>query len=144
MPFADPHAEGFTLGAPQDRAELYTSYLEGVACVERMCFELLASLGADVGRQIFVAGGGVNSRAWLQIRADVLQRTLAVPAVEETALGACLLAASGGVHDDLRSASRAMVVVQERIEPRAERLAEYEELYDRFAAEMAKRGYSVF
>ena len=141
MPFSDPDAMGFMKGEPEDRAELYASHLEGVACVERMCFELLDSLGAEVGDEVFVAGGGVKSKAWLQIRADMLHRVLAAPAVAETAFGACLLAASGSIHADLRAATRAMVNIRERVEPRQARLREYDDLYGRFVAEMARRGY---
>lgn len=139
LPFADPDASGFLVGKPASRAELFVSCLEGVACVERMCFEVLESLGAKVGNRIFAAGGGVNSPAWLQIRADVLNKELLVPTVEETAFGACLLAASGSICSDLAAATRAMVGVREQIEPRNDCVQAYEDLYGRFVNECVKR-----
>jgi len=141
LPFADPNALGFLVGKPVDRAELFTSYLEGVACVERMCFELLDSLGAKVSDRIFATGGGVNSPAWLQIRADVLNKTLLVPTVEETAFGACLLAASGSIHAGPTAATKAMVGIREQIVPRSNCVQAYEDLYGRLVAEMSRRGY---
>lgn len=143
MPFADPEAEGFLVGRPRDRREHYTACLEGVACIERMSIELLESLGATVSDPVYVTGGGVNSPAWLQVRADVLNRGLVVPEVEETAFGACLLAATGSIHEDMETASRHMVRTRDRVLPRPRMRSAYDALFGRFVAEMANRGYEV-
>ncbi|MBS3764454.1 MAG: FGGY-family carbohydrate kinase, partial [Planctomycetes bacterium] len=58
FPFACAEAESFMVGDPDSRLELFTSYLEGVACVERMSVELFEELGGDVGDVVYTAGGG--------------------------------------------------------------------------------------
>ncbi len=77
FPFSAPDAAGFLVGGTSTRTELFSACLEGVACVERMCVEMLEELGAEPGETVYSAGGGAASDAWLQIRADTLNRRVA-------------------------------------------------------------------
>jgi xylulokinase len=141
FPFAVPGAEGFTIGHPSDEVERYRAVLEGVAFVERLGYERLASLGAAAPSAIAVTGGGSASRVWNRIRAAVL----GVPVVEKpgatTALGACILAAAGTLHPDLAAATRAMAVAGPEIGPEEEDQRALAESYDRFIAALAERGW---
>lgn len=141
FPFANPRAEGFVMGDASDDAMLYTAYLEGVAYIERLSYDVLKQLGAEVGGEIYVAGGATKATTWLQIRADVLQKTLLVPTTSGGAMGAAILAGSGTIHKGIVPAAQAMVRIVKRVEPRTAYKAAYEEHYTQFCTELRKRGY---
>lgn len=141
FPFSNPEAEGFWLGQPASREEAYAAGLEGLALLERLAFETLAEIGAAVGEQIYVTGGGARSGVWLKVRASTLRRKLLRPAVSETAMGAALLAAAGVWYDSLSQAAKAMVRVEAEFEPDEELVGVYEQKYTIFVEEMRKRGY---
>ncbi len=141
FPFSDPSAEAFLVGKPADRQELFVGYLEGVACLERLAFEVLEGLGAEVGAHIYSAGGGAQNDAWLQIRADTLNRAVLRPAVVTGAMGAAITAAAMSRFGSITQAARQMVRIERRTAPRARMAAAYEEKYGLFKEECRRRGY---
>ena len=141
FPFCSSRAEGFLLGEPSCRDELFAAYLEGVACVERLGIELLATLNADPGETVYSAGGGSASREWLQIRADILGRQVARPAEPGAAMGAAIAAASHRAYDSLSEAARQMVRIETVVEPRQETAEHYGDKFYQFRRECACRGY---
>jgi xylulokinase len=96
-PHMDPEARGLLLGLTLNhgRPELVRAVMEGVTLACYDAYSVLADLGALPG-QVVVAGGGARSRLWQQIVADVfglpVQR---LRVVEQSALGAALLAGGG-------------------------------------------------
>lgn len=141
FPFHAPQAEGFVLGDAPDEVTLCAAHLEGLAYVERLAYETVQALGAAVGDVIHAVGGATQSRAGLQIRADVLERCLRVPAVPSGAMGAAILAARACAFASVAEAARAMVRMQLEIEPRNALTAAYHERYQRFLAACRERGY---
>lgn len=141
FPFVHPQAEGFILGEPADNASLYTAYLEGVALTERLAYDTLAELGADMGDQIHVAGGANQSHAWLQIRADVLNKTLRVPTAGGAAMGAAIVAASTILYPGVIPAAQAMVHITSEIAPRPHFVDLYHNKYQQFVVACQERGY---
>ena len=141
FPFPAPDAEGFLLGEPRDRDELFVAYLEGVACLERLAYDTLDELGAEVGGGVFSAGGGSRSDAWLQIRADVLGRSVLRPELTGAAAGAAILAAGLEHFEGLEAAARAMVRIEKEVAPRPQLAAVYNEKFARFREECMRRGY---
>ncbi len=145
----EPSAPTLRLASPVDDQapiaptppELYTAYLEGVAYVEKLAYKTLQRLGANVGDVIRVAGGAARSAAWLQIRADVLQKELWQPAEPGAAMGAAILAACRTHFDGLIPAAQAMVHVKATVAPQTNRAAAYAERYERFRAECVRAGY---
>jgi sugar (pentulose or hexulose) kinase len=71
FPFTAPDAEGFTLGEPVDEVDRYASLLQGVAFIERLCFDYLDLLDAPTSGNLYLTGGGARSRYWCQLRADM-------------------------------------------------------------------------
>ncbi len=140
-PFRCEHATAFMLGRAAGTAEFFTGCLEGVACLERLAFEMLEELGAEVGERIYSAGGGSRSDAWLQIRADTLGRTVVRPAVTGGAMGAAIVAASMVQEGTLTDAARRMVRIEREVPPRADMLAAYEAKYQQFKDECRRREY---
>ncbi len=93
FPFNAPGAEGF-FDAPTDDIDRYLSLLQGVALVEKWCFERFTALGIEVCAPVYTTGSGSLSDVWNQIRADLLQIPLARPSSTESAMGVAILAAS--------------------------------------------------
>lgn len=142
FPNRDPLAEGFMVGSPSSRAELYQAYLEGVALVERMSYEMLQSLGAVVGDKVFAAGGATRSEPWLKIRANMLNRRIAVPEMTGGSMGAAILAASISHWGSLGEAARNMVRIVRTVGPDHAVVDAYNEKYGQFISEMHDRGYT--
>jgi len=141
FPFLNSEAEGFTLGESTDPATLYTAHLEGVAYVERLGYDVLQQIGFSVGDTIYAAGGANKSLPWLQLRADILGRRLAVPGTSGAAMGAAVLAAGWAWYGGLTEAARRLVHIERTVEPRPELKAAYDERYGRFVEEIKRRGY---
>jgi xylulokinase len=163
FPFVAPQAEGFHVPFPSRAVECtsevlpnpaasasrlngddvvhYAACLEGVAYVERLAYDTLETLGAGVGDTIHAAGGAARSDVWMQIRADVLFRTLLRPNEPGAAMGAAILAASRTAFDGLVPAARAMVKVDRGFEPRPMVAGLYDERYLCFRSACAERGY---
>jgi sugar (pentulose or hexulose) kinase len=112
-----------------------------VAYVERMAYEVLESLGAEVGPVIYAAGGGTRSAPWCQIRADVLGRALKVPAQSGGAMGAAIIAAGGTLYPGIVPAATAMVRIGAEYAPRPDMKRDYDERFRLFRAECGRRGY---
>ena len=142
FPIRDPQAEGFIVGSPSNRAELYQAYLEGVALVEKMSYEMLQSLGAVIGDTVFAAGGATKSEPWLKIRANMLDRRIAVPEIAGGSMGAAILAASLSHWGSLGQAAKNMVRITRTISPDPDAVSAYKEKYQHFVSEMQNRGYT--
>lgn len=143
FPFASAEAEGFTLGAPGTEAERYRAVLEGVAFVERLGYERLKQLGAEPEGCIVASGRGSTSAVWNTIRATVLGGPVVAKPHASTALGACILAAAGTLHPDLRSATAAMSVEGERFGPNDDQTETLDRSYRRFLDEVTGRGWII-
>jgi sugar (pentulose or hexulose) kinase len=141
FPFAAPDAEAFLLGSPAGEAEHYAALLLGVAFVERLCFDYVDLLGAATSGQVTLTGGATNSRAWCQLRADVLGRPLRLVEQPEAAVGMAILAATAVEGGDLAATAARMVRTREVIEPRHDRAPSLSERYLRLVAELERRGW---
>jgi len=120
-PHWDPHASGVMFGwrGAHTKAHAYRSVLEGIAQEVRLQLDGLEGATGNRVRSIRAMGGGIRSRLFSQILADVLERPLELCAEPEiSALGAAVVAMAGiGVYPDLGTASKAMTRIGQRIEP---------------------------
>lgn len=139
FPFVAPDAEAFVLGEPADEADRYAAVLQGVAFVERLCFDHLDRLGAPVGGPLSLTGGATRSRYWCQLRADVLGRPVRLPRYAEPALGMAVLAAASG--GGVAEAAGRMIRVRETVDPRPGGTARFAAAYLRLVDELAGRGW---
>ena len=135
FPFAAPDAEPFVLGEPRDEAELFAALLQGVAFVERLCFDYVDLLGAPTGGELTLTG-----------RRD--RQPLLVPAARRRARppGAARRAARGGVrHGHPRrgggDSGRGGDGPHARGHRAAARRASFTERYLRLVAELERRGW---
>ncbi len=139
FPFCVPDAEAFMLGSPADEIDLYAALLQGVALVERLCFDYLTLLGAPLNGQLAFTGGATRSRYWCQLRADILGRAVRLPENAEPAVGMAILAASHG--SSLTDTARHMVKIRETVEPRRGNFARFGDSYLALVAELLRRGW---
>jgi len=139
FPFFAPDAEGFVVGEPLDEIDLYAALLQGVAFIERLCFDYLHLLGAPVSGDLMLTGGAARNRYWCQLRANILGRRVRVPENAEAALGMAVLAASAG--RPIADAAKKMVRIREVIDPRSEVTARFREPFLRLIEELARRGW---
>jgi D-ribulokinase len=141
FPFVADDAEGFDLDGPAggDAADRLQRIAHGVAYVERLAFDVLAGLGADVSGPLVATGGASRNDWWTQLRADVLQRPVAVPEESGSALGSAVLAAAPPGR--LAETAQAMVRIRHRFEPDPSRTDELTEGYLRLADALRERGW---
>ena len=139
FPFTAPEAEGFILGEPTDEIDLYAAMLQGVAYIERLCFDSLDMLGAPTDGALMLTGGGARSQYWCQLRSDVLGRPVRLPDNAEAALGMAILAASVG--RKVSDVAAEMVRIREVIDPRPDHVGRFDEPYVRLIEEFERRGW---
>jgi D-ribulokinase len=140
FPFLSRTATGFCLPEASG-VDRYAACLQGVALLERLCYETLDATAGTSGGQVFSTGGGSHSDVWMQCRADATRRTLHRPECPEAALGAAILATCGARPCDLAAAVGPMVRIERSFMPRDDVASRYEELYQGFLKELDNRGY---
>lgn len=139
FPFVAPDARRIVVGDVPGELERFQAILQGVAVVERLCFDYLDLLGAPTGGPLTLTGGAARSRAWSQLRADMLARPVRLPRHREPAFGMAVLAASS--RESLAAAAAAMVHVADELAPRPERTARLHRVYGRMVDELHDRGW---
>jgi sugar (pentulose or hexulose) kinase len=141
FPFVADDAEGFDIGGPADSdpTDRFHRVAHGVAYVERLAFDVLAGLGADVSGPVIATGGASNNDWWTQLRADVLQRPVAVPEHAGSAIGSAVLAAAEPGR--LAATAAEMVRMRRSFEPDPARAAELTDGYARLVAALEDRGW---
>jgi sugar (pentulose or hexulose) kinase len=131
FPFVWPQARGFGLDTLPDPAGRFAAGMEAVAYLERMGIERFEQLGLQIGPTLYATGGGAASDIWLQIRASVSRRVLAVPVNAGCAIGAAVLAAIPTLGSCQEAVAR-LVRLGRTIEPAHDWTDRYDEMYPRF------------
>ena len=131
-PLLDTTSKGAILGLTfaTTHATITKAILEGLVFELRVNTDLLKEAGVAID-ELHAVGGGARSPLWLQLKADICRIPLRVPQVTEAAcLGAALLAGTAaGTYPDLPTAVERTVRLEQRVEPRPESVAAYEERY---------------
>jgi xylulokinase len=131
-PHQDPNARGAFIGLHSGHglAHAARAVMEGVAFSFRDCLEIMRGLGVDA-REIRGTGGGMKSRLWAEIQANVSGQTLLLTTTDEggAAYGAAILALVGARrYGSVQEACRRLVRFDKEIRPDPERQA----LYNRY------------
>jgi sugar (pentulose or hexulose) kinase len=138
-----PEAKGAIIGFGDvhTRAHVYRSILEGLAFALREGKERIEKRSRTAVTSLRVSGGGSQSRAALQLTADIFGLPTVKPHVYETAsLGAAIDAAVGiGFYQDFPAAVNAMTHVGEVYEPDQATHRLYDALYRQVYLKMYKR-----
>jgi xylulokinase len=112
------------------REDMGRAVVESIAFGIRRVLETLGENGCPVD-EMRVTGGQARNVIWNQIKADITGKRVLVPEIEDAELlgsAACALVFQGE-YNSLREASAELVKVRAVFNPRAERLAVYDELY---------------
>lgn len=117
------------------------SIMQSVAFVERLSYDVLASLGADISGTVSFSGGATANAVWNQLRCDVLGRPVLLPRSSQAAVGAAVLAAAEP--GSLAATAERMVHIQERLTPTedASYVASLTSAYEDFADQLVRRGW---
>jgi len=128
-----PEARGAIIGFGDrhTRAHIYRAILEGLAYALREGAERTAKRSGVRPTELRVAGGGSQSRAAMQLTADIFGLPVARPHVyEASGLGAAMDAAVGAeVHRDFPAAVKEMTRIRDQFDPDPRVHAVYDELY---------------
>ncbi|MEA2300065.1 MAG: D-ribulokinase [Solirubrobacteraceae bacterium] len=139
FPFRAPDAEGFVVGEPAGDAELFAALLQGLAFVERLCFDVLDHRGAPIDGELTLTGRAAANRRLSQLRADVLGRPVRLVDHGESAFGMAILAASP--RRRLADVAASMVRARDRFEPRPAETDRLAARYAEFVGELVRRGW---
>lgn len=121
---------------------LLASIMLGIACVERLSFDMMARAGAAVDGTLSSSGGGTNNEWWTQLRADLLGRTVSIPRSSEGSIGMAILAAwAGTAGSTLPETASRMSIVGRVVEPRSASTALWNDRYDGFVAELVSKDW---
>ena len=139
FPFVAPEAEGFADGTLRTAAERFAAICQGISYVERLAYDVLGWLGAEVDGPVAFSGGAARNAWWNQLRADALGRVAVVPSSTQAASGMAILAASPP--GELTATAERMVRFVERHEPDPDRTAALRPGYERLVHAFADRGW---
>jgi xylulokinase len=135
-PHFDTRSKGALLGLTfgTTRAEVAKAILEGLTFELRYNLEVMKSGGVQID-ELRAIGGGARSKVWLQLKADITGIPVAVPKITEAASwGAAALAGAGaGVFRSAAEAVEQTLRFDRRIEPDADRQAQYAPRYELYA-----------
>jgi sugar (pentulose or hexulose) kinase len=138
-----PEAKGAMIGFGDvhTRAHIYRAIIEGLAYALREGAERTVRRSGVPITEVRVAGGGSQSRAAMQITADVFGLPAArVHTYEASGLGAAIDAAVGlGLQPDFASAVSEMTHVGEVFEPNPRTRELYDQLYNKVYKQMYRR-----
>lgn len=135
VPYMDPKSRGMIVGLSLENSlsNIYQSFLEGVAYEMRINMEILEK--CNIKPNILVAtGGGSNSKKWLQIKANILNKTIYVSADKEAGCkgGAIIAGIISGFFKDLKDGMNKMVKYKEIIKPNFEIVALYDKQFNKY------------
>lgn len=134
-PAPDANARGAFTGITlsHGRSHFVRAVLESIAFMLRSNLELLEGSGTAV-KEVRSLGGAARSDMWLQMKANVCNRTFVTMECDEAAsLGVAMLACvGGGIYGNLSEARDRMVKTSHSIEPDPFCVEQYQTIYDRY------------
>lgn len=139
FPFVAPDAFGFVSDRADTDAAKFAALCQGIAYMERLSYDVLGSLGADVNGPVSFTGGPTRNQWWNQLRCDLLGRPVQVPRQPHPSTGMAMLAAAAP--GTLTQTVDSMVEIGQSYEPEAARGAELLSGYGVLVAELRDRGW---
>ena len=134
-PYMDIASRGAILGLTTgtDAATLYRACMEGVTYEMLLNYEALTGSGIRF-KKLNATGGGAKSKAWMQMKADVLNLPITALKISDagTVGSAMLTGIATGQFKDLQDAANHMVREAETYYPREEMHEKYMRIYERY------------
>jgi xylulokinase len=94
FPIHDPQMQPRLEPLPGSSVAFFQGMLEGIARIEAMGYELLATLGAPQVVEVHTTGGGAANPAWTRIREHIVKARMVAARSRFAAHGSALLAAN--------------------------------------------------
>jgi xylulokinase len=136
-PLWDPSARGAFVGltANHGRKEMTRAVVEAVGFAVRDVIEVMGENGLEIG-ELRVTGGQARSPLWSQIRADITQKKILVPAVQDSELlgDACIGLFALRKYKTLVEASENLVKISKIFTPNPEYRGLYDRLFELYRA----------
>lgn len=139
FPFVARAARGFMAPDATEPEQKFSALCHGIAYVERLAYDVLGSLGADVSGPVWLTGGTTRNLWWNQLRTDTLGRPTRVPESAQPAGGMAILAAAAP--GELTATAARMVRVGASYQPDPERGQALRPGYERLVEELTRRGW---
>ncbi len=134
-PYMDIGSKGAIVGLTTevDAATLYRACMEGVAYEMRVNYEALDGSGIHF-RKLNATGGGAKSKAWMQMKADILNLPITALKISDagTVGSAMLTGVAVGLYAGLEDAAGHMVREAETYQPRPDMHEKYMQVYERY------------
>jgi len=136
-PYTDPLSRGAIIGLTlaHEPQHVFRAIMEGIGFGTRSILEAFKAAGYS-STEMTIGGGASASPLWLQIHADTSGLPVKVPASPDApSTGSAILAAYGaGLVSSIDTGIEQMVRPGATIEPRANLLARYDEIYAQYRA----------
>lgn len=117
-PYWDPAARGvfFGVNLATEKADFIKAIMEGVSFALRQNIETVESLGISIN-EVRAVGGGLRSKAWLEILGKILRKPISTVSVQDTAnLGNVLLCGKAlGIFDSYQDAVSEIVSTGQQV-----------------------------
>jgi ribulokinase len=135
-PYTDGEVRGMIggLSLMHTPAHIYKALIESICYGTEIAFRNFEKNGVRP-KEVYICGGAVKSRFWMQTHANVSNVPINIPKVSEApTLGSAIIGAvAGGVYPDLVTASDNMVTIVDRIEPDPQAYQQYKYYADKYA-----------
>lgn len=139
FPFVASGAVGFVSEQADSDAARFAALCQGIAYVERLSYDVLASLGADTTGPVSFTGGPTRNAWWNQLRCDLLGRPVQVPRQPHPSTGMAMLAAAAP--GTLTRTVESMVKIRQSYEPDVARGQELRAGYGELITVLRDRGW---
>ncbi|MGF9696414.1 FGGY-family carbohydrate kinase [Paenibacillus sp. MABNR03] len=134
-PYMNPLAVGAVLGIDFNttKSDLFRALMEGVTYEMRQNIECLEQAGIRIDK-LRACGGGAKSDLWLQIKADIMNKTIVALDIDEAGiLGTIILCGVAlGEFSSYEEATRRLVKVNKTFHPQAKNRKQYDENYAKY------------
>ncbi len=131
-PYMDNGSKAAILGLTLEHtdADLYKALMEGVTYEIMTNIEHLETFGITP-KKLYATGGGASSDVWLQIKADILNRSItSLDAKEVGACGTCMMVGVAmGIYKNLYEAKEFFVKEKKTYTPCADNVEKYKKYY---------------
>lgn len=132
-PVYDDESKGAFVGLTNiaDRACMLRAMFEGLTFQMKEMVEAVENAVNSFFETVVVTGGATKNEFWMQMKADIINKTIVICDGEESsALGAAMIAGIGlGIYKDEQDAFEHTFRIKKRFYPRPEVTAQYEKIY---------------
>lgn len=136
-PYTDPLSRGAIIGLTlsHEKHHIFRAMMEGIAFGTKAILDAFARANY-ISSEITVGGGAAASDLWLQIHADTAGLPVRIPSSPDApSVGSAILAAKGtGYFDSIDEGIAAMVKTDRVIDPIAENMEKYKDIYQQYLA----------